>query len=111
MAMHPRRIFWRELPGGGVVAIDVTSGHWPFGRRRFEGSVIVERRSHPRQNGEAPVIARASGRSMESVVQELLPLALCNSGIGAAMLRRGHSAQSRLAFNVAESGHAAKDTR
>lgn len=89
MAMHPRRIFWRELPGGGIVAIDVMSGRSALGRRRFDGSLIVERRSHPRRNGQAPVIARASGRSMENVVQELLPLALCNSGIGAAMLRRG----------------------
>ena len=86
MATHPRRIFWRDLPGGGIVAIDVMSGRSPFGRRRFDGSVIVERRSQPRRNDDAPVIARASGRSIEHVLQELLPLALCNPRIGAAML-------------------------
>jgi len=88
MASHSRRIFWRELPGGGVVSIDVMAGHSPLGRRRFDGSVIVERRSHPRRSDGAPVIARASGRSVEDVVQQLLPLALCNSRIGAAMLER-----------------------
>jgi hypothetical protein len=86
MATHPRRIFWRELPGGGVVAIDVLTGRSPLGRRRFHGSVVVERRSHQRRDANAPVIARASDRTMEKVVQQLLPLALCNARIGAAML-------------------------
>jgi hypothetical protein len=86
MRMHSRRIYWRELPGGGVVAIDVIPGRSAIGRRRYDGSVVVERRSHPRRNATAPVIARASGRSIENVMQQLLPLALCNPGIGAAML-------------------------
>jgi hypothetical protein len=81
-------MFWRDLPGGGIVAIDVTTGRSRLGRRRFDGSVVVERRSHLRRNANAPVIARASARSIENVVQQLLPLALCNPTIGAAMLHR-----------------------
>ena len=41
----PCRVFHRELPGGGFVAIDVVPGRSLFGRRRFDGSVVVERRT------------------------------------------------------------------
>jgi hypothetical protein len=83
------RPYRRELPGGGFVAIDVQpvrSGLWR--PRRYAGAVVVERRSAWRSgNHPSPVIARASGRSVEEVVQALLPAARSNEAIGAAFLR------------------------
>lgn len=84
----PCRVFHRDLPGGGFVAIDVVSSRSLLGRRRFDGSVIVERRKGRVGRGSAPVIARACERSMEAVIQQLLPAALSNAAIGAALLRR-----------------------
>lgn len=81
------RVFRRDLPGGGFVAIDVVASRSLFGRHRFEGCVIVERRARPSRAGVAPVIARARGKSMEQVMQQLLPSALSNAAIGAALLR------------------------
>jgi hypothetical protein len=83
------RVYQRDLPDRGFVAIDVRrvrAGLWR--PRRYAGSVIVERRS-ARRNGNhpPPVIARAAGRTVEDVVQALLPAARSNETIGAACLR------------------------
>ena len=95
------RAYRRDLPGGGFVAIDlvpVRSGLWR--PRRYAGSVVVERRSTSRAGDAAsPVIARASGRTVEEVIQALLPAARCNETIAAAFVRlsreRGRPASGR----------------
>jgi hypothetical protein len=81
-------VLHRELPGGGFVAIDVAARRSLLGRRRFDGWIVVERRSGRVGAGSAPVIARAWDKSMEGVIQQLLPAALSNVAIGAALLRR-----------------------
>lgn len=82
------RAYLRHLPGRGFVAIDVTPTSWFFSGRRYRGSLIVERRSAQRRHGHAPpVIAEASGGSVESVIQQLLPTAECNPAIASALLR------------------------
>ena len=81
------RVFRRELPGGGFVAIDVVPSRSLLGRHRFDGCVVVERRAHANRGGIAPVVARATGKSTEEVIQQLLPSALSNAAIGAALLR------------------------
>lgn len=84
-----RREYMRALPGGGFVAIDVTRLSKWFHRRRYRGTLIVERRADARWEGHSPpVIAEASGTSVDSVVQQLLPCAEYNPAIGAALLQR-----------------------
>ena len=90
-----RRVFRRDLPGAGFVAIDIVTSRSLLGRRRFEGSVVVDRRAEPARGGVAPIIARACANSIESVIQQLLPAALSNAVIGAALLRRSRDAKSR----------------
>jgi len=91
-----RRVFRRDLPGAGFVAIDVVASRSLLGRRRFDGCVVVERRSEPTRGGVAPIIARACANSIEGVIQQLLPSALSNAAIGAGLLRRSAShAKSR----------------
>jgi hypothetical protein len=94
-ASNLTRVFRRDLPGGGHVAIDVAARRSLVGRRRFEGCVVVERRSAPARHGIAPVVARANGKSVEAVIQQLLPCALSNAAIGAALLRCSGRAEVR----------------
>lgn len=83
-----QRAYLRELPGAGFVAIDVESVSSLFRRPRYHGKLTVERRANWRREGHSPpVIAEASGRSIEAVVQQLLPAAEYNPSIGAALLR------------------------
>jgi hypothetical protein len=81
----------RDLPGGGFVAVEVQPMRTSWWRQpRYEGRVLVERRSVSREGDHAsPVIARATGDSVEEVVQALLPAARSNEAIGAAFLRLG----------------------
>jgi hypothetical protein len=81
----------RDLPGGGFVALEVQPMRTSWWRHpRYEGRVLVERRSTSRDGDHAsPVIARATGDTVEEVVQALLPAARCNEAIGAAFLRLG----------------------
>jgi hypothetical protein len=82
-----QRAYTRDLPGGGFVAIDVICAPSLFHGRRYHGTLMVERRVSWRRDGHsAPVIAEASGASVESVVQQLLPAAQYNPAIGAALL-------------------------
>jgi hypothetical protein len=85
------RLYRRELPGGGYVAVDVTCER-ALWRTKFRGKLIVERRTTGRaEHHEPPVIAEAEGRSVESVVQQLLPTAESNVAIGAALVRASHA--------------------
>ena len=82
-----QRAYSRDLPGGGFVAIDVTSAASLLHGRRYHGTLTVERRATWRREGHTPpVIGEASGSSLESVVQQLLPAAQYNPAIGAALL-------------------------
>jgi len=84
-----QRAYTRELPGGGFVAIDVTSVGSLFHRRHYHGTLMVERRAGWRREGHSPpVIGEASGATVESVVQQLLPAAEWNPAIGAALMHR-----------------------
>jgi hypothetical protein len=81
-------VYLRELPGRGFAAIDVTPTMRFLHGRRYRGSLIVEGRSPPRRRGHVPpVIAQAAAESVESVMQQLLPMAECNQAIGTALLR------------------------
>ena len=54
----------------------------------YEGKLVVERRSKSRRKGHVPpVVGQAWGRTVEEVVQQLLPSAQYNPAIGAAILR------------------------
>ncbi len=82
------RVYERELPGGGYVAIDMTRER-SFLRRRYHGEVVVERRAAARRRGaNAPVIAEERGSSITEVVNRLMPAAGSNVAIAAALLRR-----------------------
>lgn len=77
-------VYWRELPGGGYVAIDV--------RRDAEPArtlVSVERRSrHERRDGHHPVvIAEADGDERSPAFAELYQMAADNAAIARALLR------------------------
>jgi hypothetical protein len=79
--------FRRELPGGGYVAIEVSSTNRLWRHPVYEGKVIIERRANGRRSGHTPpVIATASGDDFEAVVSQLLPAAQCNATIGSALL-------------------------
>jgi hypothetical protein len=85
--LKTQRAYSRELPGGGFVAIDVTPAMSLFHGRRYHGTLTVERRVPWRRDGHAaPVIAKASGASVEAVVEQLLPAAQYNPAIGAALM-------------------------
>ena len=84
------RVYFRRLPGGGYVAVEITRVRRWFRKSYHRGIVLVERRS---DNGgdrtQHPlVVAEASGESAESVLRTLLPAAECNPAIGSALLKR-----------------------
>lgn len=84
----PHRAYQRALPAGGFVAIDVVHTRSLRRAHLYEGKLVVERRSRSRRKGDAPpVVGRAWGRTVEEVVQQLLPAAQYNPAIGAAILR------------------------
>ncbi len=86
------RVYRRELPAQGFVAIDVRPEHRLF-RRQFRGTVVVERRSESRSPDDTPpAIAHARGRTVEAVLEQLLPAAESDAAIAAALVRRQHLA-------------------
>jgi hypothetical protein len=84
------RLYWRELPGGGYVALDVIEQSAHAGGR-FVGTITVERRADAvrREGCRPPVIAVARGHSPGSLLHQLLPIARSNPAIGTALLQRG----------------------
>ena len=84
------RLYWRELPGGGYVALDVIEQPAHAGGR-FVGTITVERRADVirREGCRPPVIAVARGHSPGSLLHQLLPIARSNPAIGSALLHRG----------------------
>lgn len=82
----PKILYQRELPGGGFVHVQEESLATTETHRAH---VAVERRTDPnrRDGHEPPVIARAEGRSPQSVFHELLSIAQDNVAIAKALLR------------------------
>ncbi|HSQ31035.1 MAG TPA: hypothetical protein VLN49_14350 [Gemmatimonadaceae bacterium] len=78
-------VYWRELPGGGYVAIDVRRGDAEPARTL----VSVERRGkHERRDGHHPVvIAEADGDERSPAFAELYHMATDNAAIARALLR------------------------
>ena len=86
-----QRVFERRLPGAGFVAIEVRPSTSFWRDPVFHGRVVVERRAISRDaDDEPPIVATASGASLEVVVQQLLPAAQSNETIGAALIRTEH---------------------
>jgi hypothetical protein len=84
------RLYWRELPGGGYVALDVhEDSSQPGGG--FVGRITVERRAEQaRRNGcTPPVIAELRANTTGMLLHQLLPIARSNPAIGAALLHTG----------------------
>jgi hypothetical protein len=81
------RLYWRDLPGGGYVVLDVADEPRQAGGR-FVGRITVERRSDGarRAGGAPPVIAEVRGPSSGMLLHQLLPIARSNPAIGAALL-------------------------
>ena len=79
-------VYQRELPGGGYVHVEEESLQ-DTETHRAHGT--VERRTDPtrRDGHEPPVIARAEGRSPQSVFGELFRIAQDNVAIAKALLR------------------------
>lgn len=81
-----RIVYQRELPGGGYVHVEEESLQ---DTETHRAHVTVERRTDPtrRDGHEPPVIARAEGRSPQSVFGELFRIAQDNVAIAKALLR------------------------
>ncbi|HNV76055.1 MAG: hypothetical protein IPF87_13255 [Gemmatimonadetes bacterium] len=79
-------VYQRELPGGGYVHVEEESLQ---DTETHRAHVTVERRTDPtrRDGHEPPVIARAEGRSPQSVFGELFRIAQDNVAIAKALLR------------------------
>lgn len=85
------RAFTRELPGGGYVAIEVTTTTKPDGAPACHGEVLVERRAVlDRREGHAmPVIAEATADDAAGVLDALFPIATSNALVARRLLNRG----------------------
>ena len=79
-------VYQRELPGGGYVHVEEESLQ---DTETHRAHVTVERRTDPtrRDGHEPPVIARAEGRSPQSVFGELFRIEQDNVAIAKALLR------------------------
>ena len=84
-----QRVFQRDLPDHGFVAIDVRRSWSPSHGLGYRGDVIVERRSADRRaSHQPPIIASASRKTIEGILQDLLPAAQSNTAVGAALVRQ-----------------------
>ena len=83
------RVYFRRLPGGGYVAVEITRVRRWLRKSHFRGTVLVERRSDgdSQRTLHPLVVTEASGESAESVLRTLLPAAECNPAIGSALLK------------------------
>ena len=74
------QVYYRTLPGGGFVAIEVTQSRSLLGRSKYDGELVVERRADQRRRigHDAPVIARTQAPSIARIFHELFPVAESN---------------------------------
>lgn len=99
-----RRVYQRDLPGDGFVAIDVEVVTSLLRGPRYAGRVVVERRANWRgERGSPPIIANATGPTRDSVVDQLLPVAQNNVSIAAALLRQSRRAGVVLGVGTGDS--------
>ena len=84
------RVYFRHLPGGGFVSIEVREDSTRFGKRRLRGELVVERRIDPerREGHVAPSIAQADAFTLASILHKLFPIAQSNTAIAEGCLAR-----------------------
>jgi hypothetical protein len=82
-ATNPERLYRRQLPGGGFVAIEATPFRTLMGARRYRGEIVVERRANRgrREGHRAPIVATVTSESVATVLHTLFPLAYSNCAI------------------------------
>lgn len=83
-----QQIYFRQLPGGGFVAIEVSPVRTLLGQRRYRGEVVVERRIAigRREGHPAPRIARAEAATVGTLFHELFPVAQSNAAVASGCL-------------------------
>lgn len=84
------QVYYRTLPGGGFVAIEVTQSRTLMGRSKYDGELVVERRADQRRRigHDAPVIARTQAPSIARIFHELFPVAESNVTVATRVLAR-----------------------
>jgi len=87
------RVYERQLPGGGFVAIEVTPMRNLLGQRKYHGEVVVERRiqAERRQGHSAPTVAEVNATTISSVFHELFPVAQSNVAVAARCMAHRHA--------------------
>lgn len=89
------RVYVRELPGGGFVAIEITPMRNFLGRRKYHGEVVVERRSdlERREGHAAPRVAESEAATISSVLHQLFPVAQSNVAVAARCLAQNRASR------------------
>ena len=88
--LNSSQLYRRTLPGGGQVTIEFTAKRTLFRDTAVHGAVMVDRRADPqRSHGAPPVVARATGKSVKAVFDQLLPVAESNVAICTSLMRQG----------------------
>lgn len=82
------RLYVRDLPGGGYVAIDLLADTEPARGGRCRARVAVERRSgaERRSGHRPPVIAEAEGETRSEVFGDLYRIACDNVAVARGLL-------------------------
>ena len=83
------RLYRRQLPGGGYVAIDSISADGVSEAARIHAQLSVERRADltRRVGHEPPVVAEAQATDVQHVFDELYPIAVDNVEVAQALRR------------------------
>jgi hypothetical protein len=80
-----QRLFYRELPPTGFVAIMLRTAHegQAYTSSMLVGELVLERRAEGirRAAGRPPVLLRVSANSLGEILDELLPLAMSDAAI------------------------------
>lgn len=90
MSRHKRnseRVYYRQLPGGGYVSIEVTEDRSLLGAPRYRGEVVVERRIPERRDGHVPPrFAETRAATVATILHALFPMVQSNVAIANACL-------------------------
>jgi len=83
------RVYHRDLPSGGFIAIEATQVSPLFAAPRVRGHVVVERRSGDRRIGHRPPLAAIAERdNVADILSALLPIAQDDGAIADVLSRR-----------------------
>lgn len=83
------RVYQRDLPSGGYIAIEATEVSPLFAPPKIRGHVVVERRSQERRVGHRPPLAAIAERdSLADIMTALLPIAENDGAIAEVLSRR-----------------------